>query len=243
MIDIHCHILPAFDDGSANLSESMTMARMAVSSGVSAIVATPHFPGEVSSLRRIKSLLDRFDRLEQQIMQENLPLKLHYGAEIRCLPETPQLAARHALPTIGNSNYLLTEFYFNEPASYMTQMLETLAELGYGIVLAHPERYMAVQQDPGLARLWFEQGFVLQLNKGSLLGAFGSRVQAASDLILSQGLAHVIASDAHGSDKRTPYMTPLVQLVEKRCGPEYAKILLERNPARIIEGREMVPIK
>lgn len=243
MIDIHCHILPAFDDGAANLSESMAMARMAVSSGVTTIVATPHFPGEASSLRRIKSLLERYDRLNLAINQENLPLKLYPGAEIRCLPETPQLAARHALPTIGNSNYLLTEFYFNEPASYMTQMLETLMELGYGIVLAHPERYMAVQQDPQLARRWFEKGCILQLNKGSLLGAFGGRVQLAADQILDQGLAHLIASDAHGSDRRTTHMGALTQLVEKRCGREYAQILLERNPGRILEDRPMVPIK
>lgn len=243
MIDIHCHILPAFDDGAANMSESMAMARMAVSSGVSAIVATPHFPGESSSLRRIKSLLDRFELLTQRIEQENLPLKLYPGAEIRCLPETPQLAARNALPTIGNSNYLLTEFYFNESSAYMTQMLDTLMDQGYRIVVAHPERYQAVQQNPQLAQLWFEKGCILQLNKGSLLGAFGGRVQMTADQLLDQGLVHVIASDAHGADKRTTHMGALMQLLNERCSPEYAQILLERNPARILEGRPMVPVR
>lgn len=243
MIDIHCHILPAFDDGASTLYESLAMARMAAASGVTDIVATPHFPGEATSLRRIKSLLDRYDRLERAIEQENIPIRLHHGAEIRCLPETPQLAAKHALPTIGRSNYLLTEFYFNEPASYMTQMLETLMELDYQIIVAHPERYMAVQQDPMLARYWFERGCILQLNKGSVLGAFGSRVQMAADQILDQGLAHIIASDAHGSDKRTTHMGILAQVLEKRCGSEYTQILLERNPSRVLENRPMVPVK
>lgn len=243
MIDIHCHILPAFDDGASNLAESMAMARMAVSSGTTGMVATPHFPGESSSLRHIKSLMERYELLERTISQENLPLTLYPGAEIRCLPETPQLAAKKVLPTIGSTNYLLTEFYFNESASYMTQMLDTLMDLGYDIVVAHPERYQAVQQDPMLARLWFDQGCVLQLNKGSLLGAFGGRVQMTADLLLRQGLAHLIASDSHGADRRTPHMGTLTQLVRERCTPEYARILLERNPARVVEGRPMVPIR
>lgn len=241
MIDIHCHILPAFDDGASNLAESMAMARMAVASGITGIVTTPHFPGESSSLSMLKPLLERFERLYQAIGQENLPLTLYPGAEIRCLPETPQLAAKKVLPTLGDSNYLLIEFYFNESASYMNQMIDALMDLGYDIVVAHPERYRAVQQDPQLARLWFDTGCVLQLNKGSLLGSFGSRVQLTADQLLSQGLAHVIASDGHGADRRTPHMGALMQLIQERCTPEYAKILLERNPARIIEGRPMVP--
>ena len=60
MIDIHCHILPNFDDGAADLHESIAMARMAEASGVKAIVATPHFPGDAASFRRIGAMLGRF---------------------------------------------------------------------------------------------------------------------------------------------------------------------------------------
>ena len=243
MIDIHCHILPAFDDGASNLAESMAMARMAASSGITGIVTTPHFPGESSSLRMLKPLMERFERLYQAIHQENLPLTIYPGAEIRCLPETPKLAEKKLLPTLGDSNYLLTEFYFNESPAYMSQMIDSLMDSGYDIVVAHPERYQAVQENPLLARSWFEAGCVLQLNKGSLLGAFGSRVQQAADQLLSQGLAHVVASDGHGADRRTPHMGALIQLIHERCTPEYARILLERNPARIVEGRPMVPIR
>ena len=49
MIDLHCHILPGVDDGSATDEESCMMARLAVDSGVTAIAATPHcnVPGQV----------------------------------------------------------------------------------------------------------------------------------------------------------------------------------------------------
>lgn len=243
MIDIHCHILPGFDDGSSSLEESLSMARMAVSSGVTGIVATPHFPGESATMRRLPTLMDRFERLRRAIEAENIPLKLHHGAEILCLPETPRLAEKRALPTIGSTNYLLTEFYFNESPKYMNEMLYALAEAGYTPVVAHPERYKAIQQNLGLMEYWFEQGYILQLNKGSLLGSFGTRVQSTAQQIINRGLAHLIASDAHGSTKRTPHMGALLQWAETRCDPDYARVLMELNPARLVEGRGMEPIK
>ena len=42
MIDIHAHILPGVDDGSPSLEDSLEMARLAVESGVEAIVVIPH---------------------------------------------------------------------------------------------------------------------------------------------------------------------------------------------------------
>lgn len=243
MIDIHCHILPAFDDGAVSMSESLAMARLAVSSGVTGIVATPHFPGEPSSIRRLKPLLEHLEILQQQLARENIPLKLYPGAEILCLPETLAMAEKHALPTIGDTDYILTEFNFGESGSYMTQMLEVLLINGYKPVVAHPERYEAVQRDPRLIQHWFENmACIVQVNKGSLLGAFGSRVEYAARFLIDQGLVHLIASDAHSAERRTPHMGAVRQWVAEHCSPDYAQILMERNPARLVDGKPMVPV-
>lgn len=243
MIDIHCHILPDFDDGSSSLEESLMMARMAVDSGVTAIVSTPHFPGRASALRRVEDLYGKYQLLRDALSREHIDLKLLPGAEILCLPETPGLARKKALPTIGNTDYFLVEFYFNESAGYMNQMLHDLAECGYKPVVAHPERYKAVQQDPALVDYWFSTGYVMQLNKGSLLGSFGPWVQAAADGIIHRGLAHVIASDAHGTSMRTPHMAGLAHWLRGHCDPEYAEILTRLNPQRILENQDMVPVR
>lgn len=241
MIDIHCHILPGFDDGASSLEEAVAMASMAVSSGVTAIVTTPHFPGKAESLRRIEELMDKYQLLREALERRNIPLTLIPGAEILCLPETVHLARRKALPTIGNSSYLLTEFYFNESPSYMSQTLHSLADAGYRPVVAHPERYKAVQQDPRLLRFWFEQGFILQINKDSLLGGFGSQVQTCAERILQSGMAHIIASDAHSTHRRTPHMGTLNQWAAECCSPAYFRILTQRNPARLLQNQDMVP--
>lgn len=241
MIDIHCHILPALDDGAADLRESMAMARTAWSCGTTDIVATPHFPGREESMPMLGLLLGRLEALNTAIAREKLPLRVHPGAEILCLPQTPGMAQRHLLPTLGNTDYLLCEFYFNESREYMDEMLRTLNSLGYRIVVAHPERYEAMQDMPELAQEWFRQGYVLQMNKGSILGAFGTAVQRTALVLLNQGLYHIVATDGHGSDNRTTDMRLTRQVLEKRCPEEYIRILLDENPRRVLQGLDMTP--
>lgn len=243
MVDIHCHILHRFDDGSSSLEESLAMARMAVASGVTDIVATPHFPGQRTSLRRISRLLARYEELSQAIAREHIPLTLHPGAEILCMADTVDLAQQKLLPTIGDTNYFLTEFYFDEHYTFMDEMLGALADAGYTPVVAHPERYDAIGRDPLVLERWFRRGYVLQLNKGSLLGAFGSRVQDTARTIVDAGLAHVVASDAHSATHRTPHMGQLKQWLNDHLDADYARILTEDNPGRLIRGESMVPVE
>ena len=241
MVDIHCHILPNLDDGSSCPEESVAMARLAVASGVTDIITTPHFRGEAAALRMLPAIMGRLARLQDALARENLPLRLHPGAEILCTPDTPRMGARGELPTLGESRYLLTEFYFNETGAFMDDILDALARQGYWPVIAHPERFEAVQADPELARHWFDKGYLLQVNKGSVLGGFGRRVRQTAAVLLETGIAHLFASDAHGADVRTPYMTELRSWAEENLGPSYTWILMEENPARILRGQQVLP--
>lgn len=241
MIDIHCHILPDFDDGASTLEESMTMIRMAVSSGVSGIVATPHFRGDPQSLALVPELKQRRKLLEEAIRQTGLPIELYSGAEVLCMPQTVEMAQRNQLPTLGATRYVLTEFFFNETFSYMDEILTGIAQAGYIPVVAHPERYETIQRDPRRLARWFGKGFIIQLNKGSILGALGHRAGMAADWILSAGLAHLVASDAHSSDRRTTDMTALRARLLDEYESDYVSILMDQNPARLIRGEDMVP--
>ncbi|MBQ9762513.1 MAG: hypothetical protein IJV82_05485 [Oscillospiraceae bacterium] len=240
MIDLHCHILPDIDDGAASLGVSLEMARMAQVSGVKEIAATPHFRGDSESLGMLADIQQRFDRLQAMLARDQIPIRLHRGAEVLCLPQTVELAADHQLPTLGTGNYVLTEFYFDESFDYMDEMLTQIAGYGYRIVVAHPERYEAIQRDSRRLRRWARQGFALQLNKGSILGSFGPRAERVANEIMAMGLAHLIASDGHGCQHRTPHMGAVKEWAEAMCQESYAKILLERNPRRILEGRPLV---
>ena len=240
MIDIHCHILPDFDDGADSLTEALDMAQMAALSGVTDIIATPHFRGVLEELEQLPTIRQQYELLSTAIYQAQIPLRLHPGAEILCVPETVSLAISHQLPTLAQTNYVLTEFYFDESYSFMDETLGEIAASGYKPVVAHPERYGVIQREPQLLRRWARQGYVIQLNKGSVLGAFGSRPEQAANEILAMGLAHLFASDAHSCHSRTPHMGALRQWVDELCDMDYAAILLEENPHRLLHGHPMV---
>ena len=241
MIDIHCHILPGFDDGAGDLAESLAMVQGALDSGVTGIVATPHFRGEPASMQQLGKLVRCYRQLRQAVARAELPLELYPGAEILCTPDTLDMARQKQLPTLGDTDYLLTEFYFDESPDFMDTVLAGLRECGYVPVVAHPERYEAVQHSPRTVEQWFRRGYLIQLNKGSILGAFGHRPQQTAHWLLEAGLAHMAASDAHSPYRRTTDMAPLRAALLDKYPAAYVSVLLEQNPRRLVRGEPMVP--
>lgn len=243
MVDIHCHILPEVDDGAWDRETALEMARMAVHSGVRRIIATPHFQGVPQSLEQMPYIVHQYRQLQSAIRREKLELELIPGAEILCVPQTLELARMGQLPTLGKSRYVLTEFYFDASWEFMDSTLSQLQDLGYQSVVAHPERYSAIQHSPDRVRSWFERGIVIQVNKGSVLGAFGRRAEETAVRLLYRGNVHIIASDAHSPERRTPDMTAVREWAREHLGREYSKILLEDNPCRITRGRPMCKVR
>ncbi len=235
MTDIHCHILPGVDDGAESMDEALAMARMAWESGVRRIIATPHCNLSDFSNFRSAELAKHFVELRRAVEQAGIGVEILPGAEIFTTPQVPELLQQKKLLTLANSRYLLMEFYFDEDAETMNSLLQQVAALDYVPVIAHPERYDAVQRDPYLVGHWFHSGYVIQLNKGSILGRLGRRAEAAADWILERGLAHTVASDAHSSQFRTPHMTEVRHYLTDRCDGAYADILLHINPGRIVQ--------
>lgn len=239
MVDIHCHIVPEVDDGAWDLDTALEMARMAVNCGVNCIIATPHFKGTPGSLEEAPYILHQFKLLQSAVKREKLELELLPGVEVLCVPQTMELARAGQLPTLGDSRYVLTEFYFDATWEFMDATLRGLRQCGYRPVVAHPERYGAIQRDLERARSWFERGVVIQVNKGSVLGAFGSRAEETAVRLLHRGLVHVIASDAHSPERRTTDLEPVRRWALEHLGRSYTKLLLEENPGRIARGRHV----
>lgn len=241
MVDIHCHILPEVDDGARSLAEALEMARIAADCGVTDLAATSHFRAEKENMHRLMILREQFQLLQRALEQEEIPLRLHLGAEVLCTWQTVDLARERALPTLGDTDYVLCEFYFDVDYDYMNDILAGIAQAGYRPVVAHPERYGAIQREPRRVHRWFAKGYVIQLNKGSILGAFGARAQDTAHWLLESGVVHMIASDAHALRHRTTDMSSVKSWLRHRFSREYVHLLLEDNPGKLLRGEEMVP--
>ena len=242
MIDLHCHILPGVDDGAATEDESCMMARLAVDSGVTALAATPHcgVPGQFDNFVD-EHFLARFGALKAMLEREHIPLRLYTGMEVFVTEETPRLLRQGRLLTLGGSRYLLVEFGFDESLDFVERMLGELLEAGVVPVVAHPERYYFLQDEPRHLLRWADDGYILQLNKGSFFGMFGRHAAKTAHWCLDCGCLHLIGSDAHSPYRRTPRLNDVYDLVAEAVSPETAQLLLHDNPAAILTGDAVYP--
>lgn len=238
MIDIHCHILPNADDGAETMDESLSMIRAAAESGVTAIIATPHsnLPAVPEKHYVSYALRDRFVDLCLAVRNAGIPVEILPGAEILCTPDLPELLREKQLLPLAGTRYLLAEFFFDEPLSYLDHMLGVIRAFGLIPVIAHPERYDAVQATPGCVESWLDAGCVIQLNKGSILGELGHRAEFTSHWLLRRNLVHLAASDAHGAVRRTTPLDELNRCLSRMYSPDLANTLLDHNPQRLLQN-------
>ncbi len=236
MIDLHCHIIPMVDDGALNAAVACQMAAHAYRNGTDTIVATPHcnLQGARSNYRG-RLYTEFFSLFRALLRQQGIPVEILPGAELFAHPSNlRRLLDERRVVTLNHSRYLLTEFNFQTSGEDMSDALDLIAKCGLVPVVAHPERYAAVQNDPRLVARWFTKGYVIQLNKGSLLGRLGNSAQIVGEALLTAGLAHVIATDAHDMRYRPTGFRTLLPFLMERCSQNYIELLLEINPHRII---------
>lgn len=238
MIDLHCHILPGVDDGAPSMAVALDMAAKAAASEITTVVATPHCNAD-PRMRNFKSpALDAaFARLQSAVTAAGLPVRVLPGCELLLYGDVGALLGENRPYTLAGSRYLLVEFFFDESPRYLDAALQTVRAHGYVPVVAHPERYLCVQDVPAMASRWLSRGDILQLNKGSILGDLGEGAYDTARLFLQRGLCHLIASDAHHAAYRSPSFLPLLDELEYHFPNLDPALLLEKNPLRVIENK------
>ncbi|MBU0495769.1 MAG: hypothetical protein KKA73_24655 [Chloroflexi bacterium] len=240
-IDLHSHILPGFDDGAQDMAQALDMARMAVADGVGRIVATPHSVEGVW-MQLPSAVRESVDRLQTACQDDGLDLVIVPGLEVYIAPDLPRRITREPGCTLGGTRYLLLEFPLQQYPHYVEQIVFELQVAGLVPIIAHPERYTAVIKNPQLLYTLVERGVLTQLTAASLVGVFGSEVQDTARLFLTHGLAHVIASDAHGIGQRSPRLSEAVAVAAELIGEDRAQAMVTDMPARILaDERLFVP--
>jgi protein-tyrosine phosphatase len=207
IVDLHSHLVPGVDDGTATLDESLAALAGLYQEGVRTVVTTPHLlVARLTSDAAITRELDfhrrAFDQLaEAAAGRTDLPA-IALGQEIYA-PDA--VAARRVVrrTDVGlNGRFLLVEFGFELQGSHADVIREVL-DAGRQILVAHPERYEYLPgHDPlELMRRWQEMGALLQVNVGSLNGHYRNSSPGSEDLawkMVENGLLDVLASDHHG---------------------------------------------
>lgn len=241
MVDIHTHILPGIDDGARNWEDSYRMAAIAADCGVDTIVCTHH--ANVPNLYQnydSRQLDLLFAELQDRLQKGGFPLKVLRGMEIFCTEDVLDKIAAGLLLPINDTNYYLIEFDFHEGPDFMEDMIFGLMEMGKRPIIAHPERYICLQDEPEILYYWMTKGLLTQVNRGSLQGNFGSVCEEAARTYMDHHMVTCLASDAHRASSRTTEMGRIYRQVSREYSQETARKLLSETPRRIISGRQVL---
>jgi protein-tyrosine phosphatase len=234
-VDIHCHILPGLDDGPEELESSIEMAQVASACGTTDLVATPH------SNYQWGYEVDRIEQLLGELRQVtgNVP-HLTRGCDFHLSYENIQDALVHPRKySINGGRYLLVEFpdFFNIDA--METALNQLIGVGLVPVLTHPERNPVFQQNREVIPRYIRLGCIVQITAGVFKLEWGNTALKAAEDLLSREWVHVIASDGHSPNRRSPRLDEAFEAVRERQGEPVARALLSDNPRAIVQDEEL----
>ena len=236
MIDLHCHVLAGIDDGPRTIEESLALARAAGAAGTRTLVATPHVSWEFrNQAQTIERMVEELNRV---LRREAVAVDVRPGAEIAMTRLADLAPTELSRLTLGNGRWLLVEPPFTLVAAGLDVLIADLQRQGYRVLLAHPERCPAFHADRSMLERLVDSGVLGSLTAGSLDGKFGAPVQRFSLELLSAGLVHNVASDAHDDSNRPP--TIAGELERAGLAP-LAEWLTQSVPAAILDGGEIPP--
>jgi protein-tyrosine phosphatase len=235
MVDIHCHLLPALDDGAETLAISLAMAEEAIADGITHVIATPHASSDFEF--DFGKVREAVEELSSHFAGR---IKLASGCDFHLNHENLQALRKNPQPyCLNQKDYLLVEFNeFSIPPA-MDQTLHELRLAGLHPIVTHPERNAILRTHSQRLRKWIELGCYVQITAGSLTGVFGTTAQQFCWNWLEKGLVHFVASDAHNTGRRPLKLKFAYDEIASRFGQERARFLVIDNPLAAFEGRPL----
>lgn len=191
--DWHSHILPGVDDGVQTMEEALAILCLYETLGVTTVWLTPHIMEDIPNTTA--GLKERLSELQAAY---NGNVKLHLAAENMLDNLFEERLERNDLLPIGkDGKHLLVETsYFNPPMG-LNNILLRIKAMGYVPVLAHPERY--IYMDDIHYKQLKELGVCFQVNLLSFIGMYGSEALKRAKFLLKEKLVDFYGTDIHRS--------------------------------------------
>lgn len=234
MVDLHCHILPALDDGALDLADSVAMARVAEADGIEVVCATPHIRDDHDV--RIEELPARIEELQHELDERGVGVRIAPGGEVaHFAAEGLSDAHLHAVSLDGRG-WVLLEPAPGPIAHELPALVDRLAARGVRTIVAHPERHAGAGFEQHLRTL-AARGCLLQWTADFLARADPGDPDALVLRLARDGLVHLLASDAHSSHGGRPVrLSEGFERLREVCPEEWVEWVAEAAPAAILRG-------
>ena len=194
--DIHSHLIPGIDDGAGNMEESVSLIRQMYELGYRKLIITPHV--RAGSFENDTSTFDsRLEEVQEVLSDLNIPIKLEVGAEQTMDEDFMYHFHNGELKDFGRNKYVLIEFPFTNMPLNLKDTIFELQSAGYSLILAHPERYIYMKEEPEMIKYLHDSGILLQINIVSLIGFYGKLPQQFAKWLIKKDYVDLVGSDLH----------------------------------------------
>lgn len=241
-IDIHNHLAWDIDDGMEDIEQAQISLQNAKIDGIKTIIATPHFIPGKQDKEDVKIMTNRMQDLKD--LAKTYDIEVHFGSEIFLNDDYLEMIDNDNFHTLAGSGYALCEFDVRKDILKLGDMpndrLYEFTVRNMIPVIAHVERYFPKGISLDVVKEWFDNGYIIQVNRTSLLGFHGETAKKNAWKLLNEGLVHVVATDTHrATGNRVCKLSDAYALVSKEVGKENADILFYYNPMHIIQNEEL----
>jgi protein-tyrosine phosphatase len=235
VIDLHCHILPAVDDGSLDLDDSLAMARQAVNDGIERVCATPHIRHDHDV--RIEQIAGRIEGLNRALRDEGLPVEILQGGEVAETAVEALGEEELSRVSLGGGRWVLLEPAPGPLSDTLIARVAHLAERDHRALIAHPERHLSADMYERIAAL-IANGALVQATADFFLR---ERFAEGMTMLAEAGLIHVLSSDAHSSHGGRPLhmREAFERLAEIESVAPHLEWMRDVAPRAIVEGQEL----
>lgn len=236
MIDIHSHIIPGIDDGAKNIETTLEMLKAAERDGTKKIIATPHYCigyGEAS----IEEIKIKVKNLNDKAKAENIDIEIYSGQEVYFSENMLEDYEEGIIGTLNDSRYMLIEFPVAKFDSNIFDIVYEFQVKGIVPIIAHPERYLPIIEEPVFINKFIEEGYLFQLNSGSIEGKFGKKVKNTSELLMKNGIYSFIGSDAHNEKTRSVGLSEAMKIINQLADGKEDFFI--SNSEKILDNKKM----
>lgn len=238
MIDMHSHILPNIDDGARDIEETFHLIQEAQKVGFEAIVSTSHYMEgyyETDTPEREVWVKAIYDKLQEK----NINIKLFLGNEIYLSENMITLLEEGKASTINDTSYVLFEMPLNVEPLNLYDILYEMMQYKIVPILAHPERYTFVQQEPELIYDLVQKGVLMQANYASILGYYGQKAQWMVTKLLENNMIHFLGSDVHRQNTIYPKIPQILEELQELIGEKKLEELTTINPKLVLNNKRI----
>ncbi len=231
MVDIHSHILPAMDDGSKSINESIKILTELKKQGITDVFATPHFYPQSDDAHDFNEALQKsYSKLNKALKNKCLP-NIHLGCELLYFEGISNSDSISQF-CLGDSNFLLLEL---APYRITDKLLQDIISLRdekkITPIIAHIERYSYTKNFGKLLKFIETEKILTQINASSLFERKGYKTIKK---LIKKDIVTFIATDAHSIDERPPMVADALKLIGEKFG-EDIRFKLVQNSKSLLE--------